>query len=207
VRYLISTILIVSIALLMVCCQQKSPESKKVESDPSQSSEISMIGKAVMPEEEDLLRGSALNGDTETVKKMLEKKVNVNALDPDGRSALMLASFNGHLEIVRELIKTGADVNMQDANGRTALMFASSGPFPATVEALLTSGADPNITDYEEHFTALMYAAAEGQTDVVKLLLQHGSDKSLTDIDGDNALSFARENGHAEVVDLLGSGK
>jgi ankyrin repeat protein len=70
---------------------------------------------------------------------------------------------------------------------------------------LLDKYADPNITDDEEHFTALMYAASEGQLDVVKLLLSAKADPSLKDVDGDNALVFAKNNGHSEVVVLLQS--
>jgi ankyrin repeat protein len=48
-----------------------------------------------------------------------------------------------------------------------------------------------------------MTAAAEGQLEVVRHLLDHGADRSLEDTDGDTALTFARQNGHAEVVKLL----
>ena len=59
------------------------------------------------------------------------------------------------------------------------------------------------MVDKEEHFTALMYAAAEGQTEVAKILLTFKADPKLRDIDGDNALTFARNNGHKEIVTLL----
>jgi ankyrin repeat protein len=50
-----------------------------------------------------------------------------------------------------------------------------------------------------------MYASAEGQMEVVKLLLLSGADPSLKDIDGDNAGTFAQNNGHKEIADLLQS--
>jgi ankyrin repeat protein len=84
-------------------------------------------------------------------------------------------------------------------------MLAASGPFPAAVKLLLDNRADPNLIDKDEHFSALMYAAAEGQIDVVKVLLKYQADPMLKDIDGDNALKFAKDNGHKQVVDYLAS--
>ncbi|MBN2634101.1 MAG: ankyrin repeat domain-containing protein, partial [Bacteroidales bacterium] len=68
---------------------------------------------------------------------------------------------------------------------------------------LLEKKAEPNSVDREEHFTALMFAASEGQTGIVKLLLENGADPFRKDADGDDALTFARNNGHTEVVTLL----
>ena len=68
---------------------------------------------------------------------------------------------------------------------------------------LLEKGAAVDVQGTLEGFTALMTAAAEGQTEVVRLLLEHGADPGLKDKDGDTAASFARENGHTAVVELL----
>jgi ankyrin repeat protein len=84
-------------------------------------------------------------------------------------------------------------------------MYASSGDFADAVELLLQRGADANVQGTLEGFTPLMTAAAEGLVEVVRLLLAAGADRDLEDKDGDTALSFARQNGHAEVVALLES--
>jgi N-sulfoglucosamine sulfohydrolase len=147
----------------------------------------------------------AMNGEEAEVMKLLTGGIDVNIKDEDGRTALMYAAYNGHASLMEKLIAKGAQVNLRDNYGRTALMLASSGPFASAVKLLLENGADPNITDTEEHFSALMYAAAEGQAEVVRLLLKYKADPRLKDVDGDNALTFARNNGHKEVSDLLGS--
>jgi len=48
-----------------------------------------------------------------------------------------------------------------------------------------------------------MYASAEGNLEVVKMLLAYKADPSLKDIDGDDAKTFADNNGHKEVAALL----
>ncbi len=131
--------------------------------------------------------------------------VDINVQDEDGRTVLMYAAFNGHTELMKDLILRGAKVNLKDVNGRTALMLASSGPYPDAVRLLLEHGADPNIVDNQEHFTALMYAAAEGQLEVVRILLKYHADPGMKDVDGDAAITFARNNGHDAVVDFLNS--
>lgn len=146
---------------------------------------------------------SALNGQMNRLIEGLEAGIDVNSRDQEGRTALMYASYNGHTEAIKILIEKGAHVNLADNYGRTALMMASSGPFPATVKMLLDNQADPNMTDSAEHFTALMYAAAEGHLDVVKILLSFRADHTLKDVDGDDAMTFARNNDHNEIVNLL----
>ena len=146
---------------------------------------------------------AALNGLSNEVMELLAAGLKVDTLDNEGRTALMYAAFNGHTEIIRKLLENGSQVNLNDIYGRTALMMASSGPYAETVKVLLDHYADPNIADKEEHFTAIMYAAAEGQLEVVKLLLAYKADPTLKDIDGDDAFSFATNNGHLEVAALL----
>ncbi len=154
-------------------------------------------------ENEQSLRDAAFYGQLEQVQELLSHDTDVNAKDQDGHTALMLAAFNGHSKIVNLLIDEGADVDMRDAMGQTALLYASTGPFAPTVKILLKAGAEPNAADNNEHFTPLMHAAAEGQLEVVKLLLENGANPALKDIDGDDAQTFARQNGHIEVAELL----
>jgi ankyrin repeat protein len=152
---------------------------------------------------EQVLRLAALDGRIERVRSSLDQGATPDAVDPDGRTALMMAAYNGHTETVKMLLDCGARVDATDRVGRTALMYAASGPFAATVQLLITRGADPNIRDTEEGFTALMFAAAEGQVEVIKALLSKGADVTIKDNDGDTALDFAVKNGHQVAAGLL----
>jgi ankyrin repeat protein len=155
--------------------------------------------------QEETLRQSALDGDLEKVKDLLDAGIHINAPDQDGHTALMLAAYNGHSEIVLTLINGGAAVDFRDLMGRTALLYAATGPFPETVRILLDKGAEPNIVDSNEHFSPLMHAAAEGNLEVVRVLLEYHADPTLKDVDGDNAEFFARQAGHMEVAESLRS--
>ena len=146
---------------------------------------------------------AALNGDFDRVKALISANIAVDIQDEEGRTALMYACFNGLTDIVAFLLDKGADVNKTDNYDRTPLMFASSGPFSETVRLLLKSGAYPNLVDGPDHFTALMYAASEGQLDVVRILLASNADPNLKDVDGDMAITFAKNNNHQDVVDEL----
>jgi ankyrin repeat protein len=150
---------------------------------------------------------AALNGQISAVISILETGTDPDTTDEDGRTALMYAAFNGHTETIQRLIENGATVNLRDPNGRTPLMMAASGPYPGAVKILLDNNADPDMADSQEHFTALMFAAAEGQLDVVRVLLSYRADPTLRDVDGDDALTFALNNGHKSVADLLRSMK
>lgn len=191
--------------LMAVSCktQGDSPASNAVEKTETTAAQAPM--RLPEPAKEDQLREASYEGNGARVKELIEQGVNANAEDIEGRTALTFAAFNGHSEIILDLLEAGAEVNRRDAMGRTVLMYCATGPFPEAIAILLDKGADPNLVDSDEHFTALMHAAAEGNLEVVKILMDRGADASLLDIDGDNALSFAQQSGHSQVVDYLRS--
>ena len=196
------TYIIVSLFLpyfLITGCKTQNENTKGVVMPVSR--EVSSI----KPTQNISIHQAALDGQLSQLMELLVEGLNVNSQDKEGRTALMYAAFNGHTEIIRKLIEKGALVNLCDIYGRTALMMGSSGPYPDAVKVLLDHQADPNIADKEEHFTALMYAAAEGQSEVAKLLLAYRADPFLKDVDGDDAMTFADNNGHREVTVLLQS--
>ena len=51
--------------------------------------------------------------------------------------------------------------------------------------------------------TALILAAMEGHTKVVALLLNSDADKSIVNKHGNNALFYARQRNHRNIIKLL----
>jgi ankyrin repeat protein len=154
------------------------------------------------PEEQALMEAAYL-GKLEEVRQLVLDGTPVDVNDAERRSPLMFAAFNGHAPVAEYLLEAGAEIDAKDSSGRTALMYASSGSFAETVALLLKNGAEVNVQGTLEGFTPLMTAAAEGLVDIVRLLLAAGADADIKDKDGDTALTFARKNGHDEVVELL----
>ena len=208
-KLLLTAVMMVSLSVI-TACRQKKHTDKAVLPESAVQSDLSNVSGSPLPSEVTggnlqsvSIHEAAMNGLTADIERMIAEGADIDLKDGDGRTPLMYASFNGHSGIMQKLISKDAMVNQSDNYGRTPLMFASSGPYPEAVRLLLKNQADPNLLDKEEHFTALMYAAAEGQTEIVKILLTFKADPGKKDVDGDDAMTFARNNGHNEIVNLL----
>ena len=184
-------ILILLLLWVTGCGEQKSQESNQdTTASPAQFSSTD-------------LRQASLQGQLARVKKMVRQGLDVSQTDYQGRTPLMFASFNGHTKVAGLLLEEEAKVNHTDNAGRTALMLAASGPFPETAELLINHGAKVNAVDNAEKWTPLMFAAAEGNLEVVEVLLENQADACQKDNDGETALTFAQDNDHPKVVELL----
>jgi ankyrin repeat protein len=82
---------------------------------------------------------------------LLEHRVNVNALDSDGQTALHLVSEQGHVNVARLLLEHGADLNAQDNDRCTALHLTSEEKQLEVACLLLEHGTDPDAKD-DLHF-------------------------------------------------------
>src|SRR5690606_1920302 len=65
------------------------------------------------------------NGNTKTVKLLIENNANLNIRNNCGETALIWASGKGRTKIVKLLIENNANLDIQNKNCKTALMFGS----------------------------------------------------------------------------------
>ena len=70
---------------------------------------------------------AATGGHDAIVEYLLNEGANVNAVSPNGTSALMMAVREHRLDTARLLIGRGADVNHSNQDGATALSWAKRG--------------------------------------------------------------------------------
>ena len=119
-----------------------------------------------------LLR-AAMIGELSVVKVLLDRGVDVNSPDQQGRTALMEAAFGNHCDVVNLLIDRGADINATDRDGWTALMEASSKGFYDIVKVLMSKGADPKSKN-KNGWTALK-SVASGHFKLARLLRDAGA--------------------------------
>jgi uncharacterized protein len=145
---------------------------------------------------------AARNADRETVRQLVQGKVDVNAAEADGTTALHWASYRDDGESADLLIKAGANVNAANDLGATPLWTASLNGSAAMVRRLLEAGANPNAALLLGE-TPLMVAARSGNAEVVEQLLTRGSNVNARAARGQTALMWAVAQKHSEVVKAL----
>jgi ankyrin repeat protein len=162
------------------------------------------INQTNKPDDQNILMAAAMGGQTDMVKLLLDKGLDVAAKDKRGQTALIVASAAGNAKVVELLLDRGADVNAKDSHRRSALSHAVflRGHVEA-VKVLLDRGADINARDDPADRTVLMHAAQDGLLEVVKLLLDKGADVNARDCGGKTALSLAKGKDVEEIELVL----
>jgi uncharacterized protein len=149
--------------------------------------------------------------------ELLERKVEVDARDSDGNTALLYAASrsvgDGQQHAVDALLQAGADPNAENRAGATPLMLAARQYQPDAPLALLAKGARIDARDKNGR-TALMYAI-DGPKDfdntnhvvfspkIVALLVDRHADVAARDSKGQTALKLAVARKFTEIVTLL----
>jgi ankyrin len=145
---------------------------------------------------------AARNADRDAVRALLQKKVDVNAAEPDGTTALHWASYRDDVESADLLIRAGANANAANDLGATPLWTACLNGSAAMVRRLLQAGANPNLALLSGE-TPVMIASRSGNPDVVEQLLARGANVNARAARGQTALMWAVAQKHADVVNVL----
>ena len=143
------------------------------------------------------------NADKAAIRTLLQQRVDVNAPEADGTTALHWAVRTDDLQTAELLIRAGANVKAANRYGVTPLYLACVSGNTAVIELLLKAGVSPNdaLADGE---TALMTAARTGKPEAVKMLLAGGADVNAKESTrGQTALMWAAAEGNADVVRTL----
>ncbi|KAJ6660550.1 hypothetical protein lerEdw1_017547 [Lerista edwardsae] len=143
---------------------------------------------------------AACGGHVELAALLIERGANLEEVNDEGYTPLMEAAREGHEEMVALLLGQGANINAQtEETQETALTLACCGGFLEVADFLIKAGADIELGCS----TPLMEAAQEGHLELVKYLLAAGANAHATTATGDTALTYACENGHTDVADVL----
>jgi len=145
---------------------------------------------------------AAKHTDRARLRALIQQKVDVNAAEADGTTALHWAAYRDDADSVALLIRSGARVNAANDLGATPLWNASMNAGAGIVKQLLDAGANPNLALLAGE-TPLMVASRSGKADVVALLLATGADANARGSRQQTALMWAVSQRHPEVVKLL----
>jgi uncharacterized protein len=153
---------------------------------------------------EDLRLIKAVRGkDAAAVRTLLKQRVNVNATQGDGATALHWAAHLDDVTIADLLLRSGARASVVNENGFTPLHLACINRSAAMVQRLLSGGADPNASSLNGE-TVLMTCARAGEPKSVKALLVKGARVNAAEKAHDQtALMWAAAQRHPEVTELL----
>jgi ankyrin repeat protein len=143
------------------------------------------------------------NQQATTARTLIRQRVDVNAADADGSTALQWAAHWNDVESVKALLAAGAKATAANRYGVTPLHEAATIGSAPIISALLRAGAQAEAV-YGEGETALMLAARSGNVESVKLLLEANADVNAAEtFRGQTALMLAANENHAAVVKTL----
>ena len=94
------------------------------------------------------IQAASEHGDAKIVNGLIAQRVDVNATNHHGMTALQFASRGKHTSIVLALVEAAADVNKRNAYGSSALNFAAAAGSSAELKGSIGEG--PNQTNHSD---------------------------------------------------------
>ena len=156
-----------------------------------------------------------IGGNLELVEWLLERGVDVNAKDDEGKTVLyQVIEFDGDLcpdkqkirhkrKLVRLLVEHGANANIKENwRGHSALHEVVRNNDEDIAKLLIEHGADVKSTD-NNGVSILHDAALNGNLKMVRLLVERGADVNAKDDEGLTVLHYAAQSKSLKTIQWL----
>lgn len=161
----------------------------------------SLSAQSVLTEREKTLLWATERGNVQIMQRVLEKRVDLEARNKYGRTALQLAAEGDIPGVIRVLLREGADTEVRTVGGRTVLHLAAYRSTSEVIEIFLNAGVVVEARDMFRK-TALHWATANSP-EVVSTLLDNGAVIGARDENGWTVLHEAAYWGDPEVIEVL----
>jgi ankyrin repeat protein len=143
------------------------------------------------------------SGNVDAVRALLKERVDVNARQGDGATALHWAVHRNDGSVVDLLLRAGATPDLADDTGATPLYLACVNRSGPMVERLLQARANPNAALVSGE-TVLMTCARTGEATGVRALLTRGANVNATEPGHhQTALMWAAAQSQPKAVEAL----
>jgi ankyrin repeat protein len=161
------------------------------------------------------LHHAAQSGHSSIVEMLIKAGCDLDALDKNRWTPVMNACYWANESALLVLLKAGADSNLKNIDGRTALHEVCRSPstqetvLASIAKRLIQAGSDVNLSSssvHKEDLNALMYAAYHNHVGVANILIEYNCNLDRTDHQGWNALHWAADRDHIEIVKLNSKG-
>lgn len=156
---------------------EKTPWDLAVERDCAEVADA-LLGEALdpgSPAAQALLLGAVAKAHAMIVRLLLDRRVDPNGTDGDGRTLVQVAAGKGHTEVLDGLLAGGAAVDVDGDAALELLCQAARCGCAELVSLLLDRQADP-ARRADQATEALEPAASQAHANVVEVLLAHGAE-------------------------------
>ena len=147
---------------------------------------------------------AALNGHNEVLTVLhllIQAEANINTRNDHAVTPLMAAAYSGHTEIVKLLIDNNADITLKDKDGQTALHWSCVAYEQEEEEEEKPLKSDRRAEEKKDFKNPKR--KDQDHTKIVELLIAAKANVNSKCDSGWTPFHYARDGGHAEVVDVL----
>ncbi|XP_050100688.1 ankyrin repeat domain-containing protein 27-like [Anopheles aquasalis] len=180
-------------------CARKSPEFYNLLRNPFGSSTSSSSASSSAT-------SSPSKSSSERPKR--PQRLNLNAVNGEGYTALHVAAQHGNVEMVRVLLAEQVNPTIRLKSGATALHLATRERRLRIVRMLLAHPA-ADIVDLKDSRgdTPLHYAVEQNNLQLVQMLLEAKADRSIRNLQGKRPIDIAKDSLYFNVINLLEQGR